>query len=100
MRRKRRAPHASKATSPVPYMDLPTPRNTVNPKGITTQSPGLRGTSYPGESGKSNTTLKGLRHHAMRTTEMAATPLAFGVVDVWRQGTRQERGVYAASPCK
>src|SRR5260221_116098 len=36
----------------------------LNPKGIPQQSPGLRGTSYPGGTPKTNTTLKGLRHHA------------------------------------
>src|SRR5438034_1376006 len=34
---------------------------TLNPKGIPRQSPGLRGTSYPGGTRKMNTTLKGLR---------------------------------------
>src|SRR5256885_730349 len=51
-----------------------------NPNGIVSSSPGLRGTSYPGESETINTTLKGLRQHAMRTTEMAATPLGLWIV--------------------
>src|SRR5258708_5709283 len=57
------------------WTDLPTSVATQNPKGIPTQSPGLRGTSYPGETWTMNSTLKGLRHLATRTTDMAATPL-------------------------
>jgi hypothetical protein len=33
-----------------------------NPKGIPAQSPGLRGTSYPGITDQTASTLKGLRH--------------------------------------
>src|SRR5580704_6005390 len=33
-----------------------------NPKGIETFSPGLRGTSYPGEKGQIAATLQGLNH--------------------------------------
>src|SRR5438552_2968330 len=53
-----------------PYMNLPTLKGTKNPKGIPSQSPGLRGTSYPGKSSRGFTTLKGLRPPVMRTTEV------------------------------
>src|SRR5437867_9041385 len=45
-------------------MDLALRREALNPKGIPQQSPGLRGTSYPGTAKETNTTLKGLRPHA------------------------------------
>ena len=34
----------------------------VNPKGIASSSPGLRGTSYPGKDRRTPSTLKGLKH--------------------------------------
>src|ERR1019366_3342104 len=50
------------------------PPEEVNPKGIPSLSPGLRGTSYPGcDRSKNTPTLKRLRH-LTRTTPASQTP--------------------------
>ena len=48
-------------------------RQEVNPKGIRSLSPGLRGTSYPGcDRGKDSPTLKGLQHLTETTRQNPA----------------------------
>jgi len=41
----------------------------MNPEGILAQSPGLRGTSYPGSPGRGSTTPKGLRLCGAKMTQ-------------------------------
>src|SRR6266704_971807 len=62
----RRAAFGVRPACPAPYnyahrASLSTLRRPLNPKGIPQQSPGLRGTSYPGKThAPSEPTLKGL----------------------------------------
>jgi hypothetical protein len=49
----------------------------VNPNGIPSSSPGLRGTSYPGFATRPDTTLKGLNPCA---TDAAATPVGLKMI--------------------
>ena len=49
----------------------------MNPEGIQSFSPGLRGTSYPGFATQWNTTLKGLNPFALVAD---ATPLGLNII--------------------
>ena len=61
-------------------------RNSANPNGIASQSPGLRGTSYPGQEAQETTTPAGLRR-PRRTFTKAETPLGFRSPDPLPQGS-------------
>ena len=61
-------------------------RNSANPNGIASQSPGLRGTSYPGQEAQETTTPAGWRR-PRRTFTKAETPLEFCSPDPLPQGS-------------
>jgi len=56
----------------------------MNPKGIPAQSPGLRGTSYPGKSGQKANNPNGV---AARWRNFGATPLGLKIPPAATQGS-------------